>query len=85
MDLFDLATILGLLGIILCMLVQVYSMVINKNTKINGYGFIFGGLSGFLLSYSILELNNISSYSAFFIFTNSIVISTIGILALVHK
>jgi hypothetical protein len=64
------------------LLLQLYSMVNNKNIKVNGYAFIIYAFGAFIMTYAY-KFNDmyLSSRVKFKLF-NSIVLLFIGILAL---
>ena len=80
---------IGIYTVTFSVLLQIYSMIINKNNKINSYAFILYGLGGFLLTYSV-NVKPLVQDDKFllslrkFEILNSLALFFIGILALIY-
>lgn len=64
------------------LLLQLYSMVNNKNIKVNGYAFIMYALGAFIMTYSYKAKDMYLSSRVKFKLFNSTILLFIGILAL---
>lgn len=64
------------------LLLQLYSMVNNKNIKVNGYAFIIYALGAIIMTYAYKAKDMYLSSRAKIKMFNSIVLLCIGILAL---